>query len=332
MIRGDSCRENHAVPTEGNELVSVIIPTCNRKRKLIRLIRSVRKSSYDKLEVVVVDDCSTDGTMNYVRNSFPQIKFVRNNCELETPTCRNLGARLSTGSLLFFIDDDNVVDPNTISYLVATITRYKQVGVLGPLAYYFSERNLIWCAGTKRNGVTQYSRFVGHNKSDSGNYKVCIECDEFPNAFMVRRQIFEGVGGFDSLAFPSQLSEGDFCARVKKLGYGRVLLEPRAVVWHDTPVMSAFQAFSRKKLRHSLDYQWERSRILLKKRNSSILSFIVFSVLVEPLYVLLFVALVMGSRQNFRSRFQSVSRMLKGLIDAFRMPKLSQMDAFGMHK
>ena len=65
---------------ERNPLVSIVIPTRNRKNKLIRLLASIMRSSYpaDRLEVIVIDDASTDGTYHVVRKEFPKVKLLRN--------------------------------------------------------------------------------------------------------------------------------------------------------------------------------------------------------------------------------------------------------------
>jgi len=65
-------------------IVNIIIPTFNRKEKLDRLINSILKSSYpvNKLDIIVVDDASTDGTYEYIKNKYSTIKLIKNKKEL----------------------------------------------------------------------------------------------------------------------------------------------------------------------------------------------------------------------------------------------------------
>ena len=89
-------------------LVSVVIPTHNRKEKLARLIKSILESDYpkDKLEIIVVDDASTDNTFEYIKKKYPQAKIIRNEEEKLLAESRNIGIKASKGKYIFLIDDD----------------------------------------------------------------------------------------------------------------------------------------------------------------------------------------------------------------------------------
>jgi GT2 family glycosyltransferase len=297
-------------------LVSVIIVTHNWKDKLCRLLQSVFKSEYQPIEVVVVDDCSSDGTENMIRLDFPKVRFVRNNRELELSACRNIGAKVSNGLYLFFVDDDNVVDKEAVSILVDTFERTNDFGVLGPLAYYYCKPTLVWGAGTRRGRFTQFSRFIGHNELKNKEEFSYNECDDFSNAFMVKRNAFVAIHGFDAYGFPSHLGEADFCRRIKLYGFGKVVLDPRAVVWHDIPIMAANQAFSRYLPRPVVAYEWERNRIILQRKYGSLIDFVSFIVLFEPLYVGVFLVLTSSVNCSFAKKFKVISRMLRGIRDA----------------
>ena len=185
-------------------LVSIVIPTHNRKEKLTRLIRSILESDYpkDKLEIIVVDDGSTDGTYEYIKKQFPQVRVIRNEEEKLLAESRNIGVRASHGKYIFIIDDDNIVDKNTIRELVEFMKKNPEVGVVGPIMYFLSDPKRIWCAGVKRNYWTTITELIGFNTRDNGQFREPYESEDFPNAFMVRREVFEKVSLFDSKLFP----------------------------------------------------------------------------------------------------------------------------------
>ncbi|MBU5689296.1 MAG: glycosyltransferase family 2 protein, partial [Candidatus Aenigmarchaeota archaeon] len=120
-------------------LVSVVIPTYNRKEMLIRLIKSIKKSTYKNLEIIVVDDASTDGTYEEIKRKFPDVKIVRNEKNLLLAASRNIGIKNSKGKYIFLIDDDNVVDKNCIYELVKSMENDKNIGIVGPIMYYYSD-------------------------------------------------------------------------------------------------------------------------------------------------------------------------------------------------
>jgi len=217
-------------------LVSIVIVTHNRKKHLVRLIRSILYSKYpsDKMEIIVIDDNSSDGTFSLVRRIFPQIKIIRNNKEKLLAESRNIGIRNSCGDYIFIIDDDNIVDSDTIWNLVTFMESHPSVGVAGPKMYYLKDSQRIWCAGVKINYYNTITKFIGRDTIDDGTFDKIIESDAFPNAFIVPRKVIEKVGMLNSKLFPIHYDEGDFCNRVKQAGY-RVMLVPSAKVWHDVP-------------------------------------------------------------------------------------------------
>lgn len=93
-------------------LVSVIIPTYNRKKTLKRCIDSVLQQSYRNFEIIIVDDCSTDGTMEFVEAEYGNIAdiniiYVRNDSNLGAAASRNVGVSYANGEYIAFHDSDD---------------------------------------------------------------------------------------------------------------------------------------------------------------------------------------------------------------------------------
>jgi hypothetical protein len=217
-------------------LVSIIIPTYNRKQVLIRLIESIKQSDYpeENMEIIVVDDASTDGTYDAVRKRFPEVKIVRNTRRKMTSGARNVGIKCSQGDYLFFVDHDNILDRRAISELVNFMEKNKIVGLAGPMMYYYCEPKEIWCAGGKlRHPFYIVVCMYQHETLQTANIRE-IECDYIPNAFMTRKQIIKEIGAFDEKNFPILFEDADLSQRIKQKGY-RVVIVPKAKVWHDVP-------------------------------------------------------------------------------------------------
>jgi GT2 family glycosyltransferase len=217
-------------------LVSVIIPTYNRKEKLIRLVKSIRRSNYpqSRIEVIIVDDASTDGTTGMVKKFFPEVNLIINTHELFPSKCRNIGLEKSHGDYLFLVDDDNILDENTIRDLVMTFDTPTRIGIVGPVAFYNKEQNIIWCAGGKINAPLFFPTHVFRNRSfEDLRGKKKIEVDYVPNAFMIKKEVLDHSGLFESL-FPIGWEEVNFALRVKKNGY-KVIVQTKAKIFHDVP-------------------------------------------------------------------------------------------------
>ena len=89
-------------------LVSVIIPTYNRKNLLDISINSVLNQTYQNFEIIIVDDNSNDGTDDYIKKiNHDKIQYIKNKESMYAPTSRNIGILHSKGDLISFLDDDD---------------------------------------------------------------------------------------------------------------------------------------------------------------------------------------------------------------------------------
>ena len=94
-------------PSAGSPLVSVVLPTFNRREFLREALESVQDQSYSNLEVMVVDDGSTDDTGRMVENSFPLVRYTWQ--ENQGPAAaRNRGIKMTRGEWLAFLDSDDL--------------------------------------------------------------------------------------------------------------------------------------------------------------------------------------------------------------------------------
>ena len=300
-------------------LVSIIIPTHNRKEKLARLVRSILESDYprDRLEIIVVDDASTDSTQEYIKRLFPQVKIIRNEEERLLAESRNIGIRASHGKYVFIIDDDNIVDKRTIRELVEFMEKNPEVGVAGPIMYFLSDPDRIWCAGVKRNYWTTITKLIGFNTKERGSFREPYESEDFPNAFIVRREVFRKVGLFNSKLFPIHYDEGDFCHRVRKAGY-KVTVVPTAKVWHDIPLPKHSKASTLHLKSPLRAYYASRNRILFHwKWSKNAMQRLI--ALMSSLAVASYYVMSVTRDHNVRSRHKVISGILRGVIDALKI-------------
>jgi glycosyltransferase involved in cell wall biosynthesis len=119
--------DTDAVPTKG-PLTSVVIPTHNRAALLARAIRSVQAQTYDNLEIIVVDDLSTDNTRDIVQGfGDPRIRYIRHETNRGGSAARNTGIRAARGDVIAFLDDDDEWDPLKTEEQLQLLDRYDAV-------------------------------------------------------------------------------------------------------------------------------------------------------------------------------------------------------------
>lgn len=111
-----------------DSLVSVIIPTRNRSTLLLRAIESVCRQTYTNLEIIVVDDGSTDATQSLVQAlSDSRLRYIRHELPKGAAAARNTGIRQATGAYISFLDDDDAWVPTKIARQLAAVGNYAAI-------------------------------------------------------------------------------------------------------------------------------------------------------------------------------------------------------------
>lgn len=103
--------------------ISVVIPSYNRS-KLLPITLPTYIEQEDVIELILVDDCSTDNTQEVVRNlqkDYPCIRYFRNQRNLKQTYSKNVGIREAKGDYIYFGDDDSVLQPGSLTFLKETI-------------------------------------------------------------------------------------------------------------------------------------------------------------------------------------------------------------------
>jgi glycosyltransferase involved in cell wall biosynthesis len=165
-------------------LVSAIIPTYNRSHTLERAIRSILFQTFSDIELIVVDDCSTDGT-ELLLGKFPSVRTLRHGINRGVSAARNTGIRAASGRLIAFLDSDDEWLPNKIA------EQLKLFSHLEPL--FICHTDEIWMRNDKRLNPGKV-----HIKQGGFFFERALErCLISPSAVIISRDLIEEVGLFD---------------------------------------------------------------------------------------------------------------------------------------
>ena len=212
-------------------LVSVIILNYNAREYLDGCLRSVLNSNYDNLEVILVDNASTDGSVEFVLERFGNsgIKVIRLKRNYGFSIGNNKGAEYATGKYLVFLNPDTEVDPDWLGPLVEVMEKNPDIGVAQPLVL-MSDGKHVDSAGCWINPYGLVFT-LGHGREDGKHYTGVYDIFYAKGcALMIRREVWERLGGFCPLFF-TYYEETDLCWRVWRLGY-RVVCVPESVIYH----------------------------------------------------------------------------------------------------
>ncbi len=156
-------------------LVSVIMPVYNAEEFLDRSISSVINQTYDNLEILLIDDCSTDNSYNILKEyakKDKRIKIFHNQENQHVSETRNVGIRNSTGKYLYFIDSDDFIDNDYIEHLVNTAEKENADVVVNPNIYQYKNGR------KKLNILTE----TFNKEKDNKNYNI-IAIKVFPSVY-----------------------------------------------------------------------------------------------------------------------------------------------------
>ena len=203
--------------------ISVIIVNYNGKELLQKCLESLFKIDYNNFEVILVDNNSTDGSMEFVTKSYPNIIVVKLDSNKGFAEPNNVAAKISKGKYLLFLNNDTVVTPNFISEMVKVMETDKKIAVCQSLLL-------------KPDGsVDSSGDFIDHLGVVYNSKTKIDEIREVSSArgasMLVRSDIFEKLDGFDQKFFIT-FEDVDLCWRSWILGY-RVLIIPTSIVYHE---------------------------------------------------------------------------------------------------
>lgn len=210
--------------------VSVVIVNWNGLDWLKRCMPSLAEVTYPNLEVVVVDNGSTDGSVQYLEKLKIVTTIVQNSDNLGFAYPNNQGIERATGEFILCLNNDMEYDPDFIQPLVEACQK-PGIGAVQPKMELLKDRRRLDGVGSYLTAYGVLLHFGFGRRSNAKPYNV--ERDIFSAkgaALMLRRDVLDKVGFFDSDYF-AYFEETDLCWRIWLAGY-RVRYIPTGLVWH----------------------------------------------------------------------------------------------------
>lgn len=209
---------------------SIIVVNYNGRPYLQACLSALLSEHNPDHEVILVDNASTDGSPEYVEQTFPEVRIVRNQNNAGFGQGFNLGAQHARGRVLACLNPDTAVEPGWLDHLVIALQANPRVGLVTSKILLMSDPQRINTCGNDVHctGLT-LCRGMGR---DSNAFTEPTEVDAVSGAaFAVRRETFEALGGFDADFF-MYMEDTDLSWRARLAGY-TCLCAPESVVYHD---------------------------------------------------------------------------------------------------
>lgn len=243
---------DHSQPVD----TSVIIVTYNNRTDIDACLQSVQAQS-DAAEIIIVDNQSTDGTLDHIRQSYPTVRTVSSAHNGGFGAGVNLGAHIARGTYLAVVNPDTEVEAGWLQPLIEVLEQHPHVGLVTPTILRKGSPELVNACG---NDV----HITGLAFCAQLNEPAPSRCER-PQpvaavsgaAFVLRRSLWERLGGFDERFF-MYVEDTDLSWRARRLGYA-ILHVPASRIWH-TYALSV----TSNKL-----YHLEHNRLLMLRKNLS---------------------------------------------------------------
>lgn len=296
--------------------LSVIIITRNTCSLTCEAIQSVfdARDNLSK-EVILVDNASTDGTLDVVAKRFPSVIAIRSETNLGGARAVNRGAARAQGRFLLWLNSDAAVQPDSLGAIIAWMDGHTDCGVAGA--------QLLNTDGSLQNSIANYPTLATEllNKSllrrlfprrypgKEQHFTEPLEVESVIGAFMlIRRETWEAVGGLDERYFVF-LEETDFCLQARQRGW-RVMHLPQIRVVHH-------QGQTAKKVLSGARIEYWRARYQYFAKNHSMATRRLLAcglaarLLVDWLAAGVMTVLTLGRRDSWRNRFRVCSTIFR---------------------
>jgi len=212
--------------------VSVIIPNYNGRRFLDTCLGALLRQTYaeELIEVILVDDASTDDSVAYVRERYPRVKIVELVHNSGLAAGCNAGARAAAGDLLVMLNNDTEPEAGWLAALVDVAEAHPRVGAVASKMLLFDRRDTLHNAGDVM-GADGIPRNRGVWEIDRGQFDACTEVfGGCGGGVAYRRDAWEATGGFDERLF-MYLEDVDLAWRLQLLGW-QARFAPAARLYH----------------------------------------------------------------------------------------------------
>lgn len=210
--------------------VSVIVPLWNGAACIRDCVAALMAQTIaDQLEILVVDDASSDEGATLVEREFPQVRLIRRAANGGFAAACNTGLQAARGDVLVLLNQDVVLADDALQVLVDALRLPERGAVGGKLRYpdgrvQHAGGYLLWPQG--------FGMHYGVGAPDDGQFDTPQAVEFVTGALLaVRREVFQEVGGLDEGFYPAYYEDVDWCFRIRAAGY-TIWYEPRAVGVH----------------------------------------------------------------------------------------------------
>lgn len=210
-------------------LISVVVVVWNGVKYIDECLQSVITQEGHRYEIIVIDNCSQDGSAAHICDNYPDITLIRNSENLGFTRGVNQGIEIATGDIVYLLNQDAILQPDHFTEIIQGLNDH-ETGIAGCKILYPESTTLQHAGGILHdNGLTDH---YGAGEDDTGQFDEDRDVAYVTGAaFAIKRSLIDEIGVFDPRYSPAYFEELDYCLRTTRAGY-RIRYLHKAVAFH----------------------------------------------------------------------------------------------------
>ena len=292
------------------KLAVIIILNYNSKEDTLVCLNSITKLNYSPFEIVVVDNGSIDSSAAAIKDNYPNIHLIKSSINLGAAGGRNLAIKYTEEKFdydyLLFLDNDIIIEINTLSEMVESINSKENIGIISPKCYVMNKPGIIkYAGGMSVNFFTGSIKDIGGGQIDSGQFEEKKFISACGGLCLVHKEVINKIKGFDERFNPYGWEDVDFSIRAGKSGY-KILYAPKAVIYHKGGKIGRGKTVA----------EYESSKVknyfYFFLKHANLFQMFVLSIILPFKLILLFF------QEVFKREFDAIISQLRGFLSLFK--------------
>ena len=292
---------------EVGKLLSIITINYNGLKDTCELIDTLPLND-ETIEVIVVDNASTQDEATEIGKRYPQVKVIKSDKNLGFAGGNNLGIQAAHGKYLFFINNDAILPQSSaLSLLITRLESSDQIGMVCPkIRFTWGKRPIQYAGYTPLSKITLRNKSIGFGEQDNGQYDTPHPTPYAHGAAMlVKREVIETVGMMPECYF-LYYEEHDWSMMIRRAGY-EIWYEPACTIFHK-------ESQTKGQMSPLKTYFITRNRLLFAQRNAQ-----KDTKYLTYVYLIIVVATKDISFHLLRGKFNLACAVIKGITDFIKI-------------
>ncbi|MGE5845525.1 MAG: glycosyltransferase family 2 protein [Ignavibacteria bacterium] len=289
-----------------NNLIAIVVLNFNKKNDILDCLRSIFNLEYPEIEVIVVDNGSTDGSSEAIKSEYPDVHLVESKKNLGVAGGRNVGIKYADQNFnykyLLFLDDDIVVDKKALTEMVCSFYKDKNIGIVAPKCLMSKTPGVIgYAGGMSVNLFSGKITNIGGGEKDEGQFDKPGFISSCGGLCLISRELINQVGIFDEKFNPYGWEDVDLSLRARQKGF-KIFYNHKAVIYHKGGKKGRGKAIN--------EYEYSKSKnyFYLIKKHSNLFQLLVLCCVLPARIITIAV------KELFKGEFKTISAQVRGIL------------------